>query len=309
MTSAPMVTDALIWAVLAGAGIGVGCVGVLRAMMGVTPRHAGVLQAVDAAVATPSDAPVADRSWWGTVRGQWLAMLRKLPGANRLVGKNIRADLQLVGIDEDAYLLAKVTYMTAGLAISPVLAGLLVTALDVPMPFGIIVVFLGPLIGSVLPDGLIRRQAKALRESFSYTLMTYLDLVALRTASGSGVSEALRDASAIGSGYCWRRIRAALQDARMAGRSPALGLADLGDALEVPELRELAAQLMLVAETGAQTEATLRSKAQALRSRVQAELHGEANAKSTSMTIGQVLFAVGFLILLGFPALSMMMTA
>lgn len=90
----------------------------------------------------------------------------------------------------------------------------------------------------------------------------------------------------------------------MSGQTPAHGLGLLGEELDVPELRQLAAQVHLISASGAQAEMSLRAKAEALRTRQLAEAHGGANERSQTMLVGQVLLALGFMIFLGYPALA-----
>jgi tight adherence protein C len=226
------------------------------------------------------------------------------PVGRRLVESRLRADLQLLGLDETAYTARKVLTATATLAVGPVLLAALTAVAGLPWLLGAWVALLAAAAVFVAPDQRVKRAAATRRRDFQATLTAYLDLVAMRAASGSGVAEALRDAAAIGSGYGWRRLRAALEDARLDGRSPATGLATLGAEIQVAELTELAAQLSLVDATGAQAEATLRAKAEALREQQLTDLHGNANARSQTMLIGQVGLGLGFLILIGYPALA-----
>lgn len=306
----------MIAAAAAGAGFGAGLLLLVLGLRGPRPSLAASLAAVDAA--TPA-APVTSLSTAAggpgvdaAVRDHWQRggrlLADRLAGhastVRALLGGGLRADLQLLGIAETPYAAGKVLAAGAVLVAAPLPLSLLAAAAGLPWLAGAWVAFLAAAAAFLAPDQRTRRAAAARRRSFLTTLTAYLDLVAMRAASGAGVAEALRDAAAVGDGYAWRRLRAALEDARMAGQSPAAGLARLGEQVQLAELRELASQLSLVDATGAQAEATLRAKAEALRARELTELHGDANARSQSMVVGQVLLGTGFLVLVGYPAMA-----
>ena len=226
----------------------------------------------------------------------------------RVTDTSLRADLDLLGVDVQTHAARQALLGIAALVLTPLpllgAAGLL----GVPWLAAGWVVLLAVAAAVMVPNLRARRRAARLRRTFVSTLTSYLDLVSMRVASGSGAAEALRDASHIGDGYGWRRLRDALSGARLAGDSPAAGLGHLGEDIAVPELTELAAQLSLVEATGAQTEATLRAKAEALRERQRIELHGDANARSQTLAVGQVLLGAAYMILIGYPALAVVMS-
>src|SRR5207302_973270 len=80
----------------------------------------------------------------------------------------------------------------------------------------------------LLPDMQLRQQAAAARREFRVAVGAYLDLVAMRMASGAGLAEALADAAGVGSGPAFAHLRGALADARTDGLSPAASLGRLG---------------------------------------------------------------------------------
>lgn len=294
----------MIAALCAGAGCGIGLWLLWYGVRAQQGSLAATLAAVEGAVppVSANEGGMSPATWQAKaaarIRGHRLMV--------RVTGAGLAADLRLLGKDPGLHTVQRVTCAVVAVLITPLVAVVAAVQGVGPLVLWSVLVLVAPLAAFVAPDRAVRQAAAVRRKEFSDSLTTYLDLVALRAASGSGVSEALRDAAAIGSGYGWRRLRAALHDARFAGKAPAEGLVVLGRDIGETELVELANQLSLVSETGAQTEATLRAKADALRNRSRAAALGEANARSTSMTIGQVFFAIGFLILLGFPALSMM---
>lgn len=298
-------------AIVAGAGFGVAVLLLVRALGGARPSIADRLAAVDrAAAAGPAAFDRLPQGWPSSAGTGAPAVVRGVQAAlgsrfgRWLVDPALAADLELLGIDAAAHTARKVAAATATLAVAPLVLSAAAAALGLPWPFGAWTAVLAAVAVFLAADRRVKAAAAARRRDFLSTLTVYLDLVAMRAASGSGVSEALRDAAAIGSGYPWRRLRAALEDARLDGRPPSAGLVRLGADIAVAELTELGAQLDLVDATGAQAEATLRAKAEALRDRHLTDLHGDANARSQTMVVGQVLLGVGFLTLIGYPALA-----
>ena len=305
----------MIAAAVAGALGGAGVLLLLRALAGTRPSLAARLSAVEAPAR-----PVAGRyggggsgiaAPHGTSQARWAGALGTVREqlarrglSQRLLDTGLRTDLDMLGIDPAAYAARKVLTVLAVVAAGSGLLVPLAVATGLPWLGGAWCAVLAGAAAFVRPDVRVRGAAAAQRRDFLTTLTTYLDLVAMRAASGAGIPEALRDAAGIGTGYGWRRLQAAMQDARLDGRSPASGLARLGQDIGLGQLDELASQLTLVDATGAQAEATLRAKAEALREEALTTLHGDANARSQSMVLGQAALAVGFLVLLGYPALA-----
>ncbi|MFC3687293.1 hypothetical protein [Aquipuribacter hungaricus] len=228
--------------------------------------------------------------------------------ANRVTDASVRADLDLLGVEPQTHAARQALLGIGALVLTPLPLLAAATVLGVPWLAAGWVVLLAVAAAVMVPNLRVRSRAARLRRTFVTTLTSYLELVSMRVASGSGVAEALRDASHVGSGYGWRRLRDALSSARLSGDSPAVGLGHLGEDIAVPELTELASQLSLVEATGAQTEATLRAKAEALRERQRIELHGHANARSQTLVLGQILLAAAYMILIAYPALAAVMS-
>ncbi|XVQ87405.1 type II secretion system protein [Microbispora siamensis] len=201
----------------------------------------------------------------------------------------------------------------------------------------------------LLPDAQIRRDAAVRRRDFRHAVGAFLDLVSMNLAGGRGVPEALMMAVAVGSpvttpgalngtvhgtahgavngtaavttgaangagpapGSNWamERIREALANARIVGITPWQALGQLGDEINVDELRDLSAALGLVADDGAKVRASLTARAATLRRRELAEVEGKAGERSQSMLVAQLLLCAGFVIFLSFPAAMKMLGA
>lgn len=306
--------------VLLGMGFGLGVFLLLRIV--VPPRVAVsvALARIDAAAVSP---PVRTRPRRTEITtGRWRPWSRRLEAVEWLLGERyaarlaergllstaLRADLALLGREERAYTARKLLLTLAALVILPLLLVPVAAVLGAPWLVAAWVSLLAAASVFLLPDARVRRTAHTRRQDFATAIAAYLDLVSMRAASGSGVAEALRDAARIGTGPAFTLLREALDDARSSGQSPASALRALGQDLDVVELRQLSSQLQLIDASGAQAEASLRAKADALRARQLADAFGGANAQSQTMLIAQVLLGLGFLIFLGYPALAQVLT-
>ncbi|HKE49889.1 MAG TPA: type II secretion system protein [Actinomycetes bacterium] len=296
--------------VFAGAGFGLG---LAMFVLGLVPQRRtllSVLAELDAgrSAASADSVPLLASSRIGRrlerlelVAGQRIAY--ELLARGWLGASSLRTDMALLGYDPARYMASKVAWALAAFASVPLLA-LVFSLLGLPGIFSLWVGLLWAALVFVLPDMQVRKLAARRRRDFRTVVGTYLDLVAMRVASGSGVAEGLTDAATIGEGWTFARIRAALSGGRTDGLSPARSLGRLGSELDVPELIDLASQLSLVDTAGAQAETSLRAKAASLRERQLSDAHGKANERSQHMLIAQVLLGVGFLILIGYPAVS-----
>jgi len=158
--------------------------------------------------------------------------------------------------------------------------------------------------GYLMPDIQLQQRAKARRKSFRYALSAFLDLVSISLAGGGLVQGSLQDAAAVGRGWAFEEFRRPLELTREKGRPPWEDVGRLGDELGVPELAELSASLTLAGSEGARVRQSLVAKAESLRQRRMSEAEAEANEASERMVVPLVLLGVGFLLFLGYPAVS-----
>ncbi len=158
--------------------------------------------------------------------------------------------------------------------------------------------------GLVVPGELLRRQARRRRLAFGHALSTFLDLVSVLLAGGAGIETSLTAAAEAGDGWVFSMVRDELVRARTRRRSPWDGLADLGRRLGVDELVDLAATVQLAGEHGARVRNSLTTRAGAVRERHLSQVEADAQAATERMGLPMVLVFVGFIALLGYPALS-----
>lgn len=216
------------------------------------------------------------------------------------------ADLELIGRSIDWFVLRRLGYAAVGLATPSALWALAAIAnMDVPITLPAIV-GVGLAIGmSMLPARAVAQEAKQAREDFGRAVAAYLDLVAQERARGSSPIQALSEAATIADGWVFRRIQATLTHAFRAGITPWDALTHLAKQVGVTELTDLA-DIVAAAADGAAVYKTLTSKAAALRATALATDKARANERSEKLVLPVALLGVGFLLLVLYPAASLL---
>jgi len=214
------------------------------------------------------------------------------------------ADLALLGQDRESFLASKVVCGLLGLAAVPLLAAILAlggSGLPLAVPAA------GSLaLGALLfcaPDLVTRVNAAEKRADFRHALTSYLDLVALERGAGAGPTEALEAAAEIGRGWAFRRIAAALEQARRSGAAPWTALAALAAQTGISELADLADIAEIAGHEGARILETLAARAASMRAQALAADRARAGSRSTTMVVPIALLGAGFLLLLVFPVI------
>ncbi|GAA4466334.1 type II secretion system F family protein [Phytohabitans houttuyneae] len=286
---------------LLGAGTGVG---LWLIVVGLFPRPPRLDKALDAPYGlTPLPAVEAEQvhGWaarWGRPAVKWLRRVG-LPTAST------RRDLGTLDKPVEVHLAEQATAAVFGLLLPPAAATLFYLA-DVHPGLGLPVggsLVLGAA-GFLAPELSVRSEAAKYRAAFRDALSSFLDLVVISLAAGSGVDQALDEAAKVGSGPAYTELRYALAEARLARVPPWDILAILGRRIAVPELVQLAATVGLAGTEGAKVRASLRSRAVSMRERRLTDAEGEANAATERMAMPIVALFAGFLIFLGYPALA-----
>lgn len=213
-----------------------------------------------------------------------------------------KADLALLGQDQEQWLTTKIVLGLSGLALIPALT---VIALSSGYQLSLTVPMIASLaVGAALffaPDLVVRVNAAEKRTDFRHALSSYLDLVSLERGAGAGPTEALEAAAQIGGGWAFERIASALADARKASRPPWEGLASLAELTGVTELADLAEIAEVAGHEGARILQTLTARAESMRAEALATTRAKAGSRSTTMVVPIALLASGFLVLLIFP--------
>lgn len=251
--------------------------------------------------ATPASARTADG---GQARiGRWAGAEL---GRRNVRYTGLRHDLALTGQSFEAVLGRKVIAGVAGFlgALLALSAWQYVAGAGLPTgaPLAVAVVAAAALFWA--PDVDIRKQAARRRAEFTEQLSIYLDLVSLKMAGHAAAAAALPEAAQRGGGWPMMLIRDTLFRARLAGPDVSEwdALAQLGERIGVPDLRELGALIKLVADDGAQVRDTLTARAASMRRARLAGEEGDAAERNQSMRLAHMLIALGFMVFIGYPA-------
>ncbi|GAA3745170.1 hypothetical protein HDA32_005144 [Spinactinospora alkalitolerans] len=249
-----------------------------------------------------------------TQPGGWSARLGSVGvpvlSASGLPTARTRARLEICERDVPGYLAEKTTTGLLGICVPPLLgAVLLLAGVDVVSLYGVAVWGVFAAVVWLAPDLSLRDEAAKRREQMRHTLAAFADLVVVALAGGAGVTGALDDASRAGSGAAMARIRTALRAAAVRRQPPWQALRALGERYGVEEFSELAAGLQLAGADGARVRASLAAKAKTLRTQHLAALDADAQSATERMSLPVVLLFAGFLVLIGFPALSLILTS
>ncbi len=215
------------------------------------------------------------------------------------------ADLRIVGRSPSEHAFAKLAgALAAAGALAVVGFGARLVGFAPPAWGVLVLVALGVLGGYVGADGTLRKKATERREQFLRALSAYMDLVKILVAGGSHSDGALYQAAAVGSGWAFDELKAAMDWSRVNGRPPASGFQRLADEIGVPDVEELAATIRLTAEQGASPAEALACRAEMLSALELANARMKADSTTERMSIPTVVVAMAFVMFVGYPALS-----
>lgn len=232
------------------------------------------------------------------------------PGLRATVARRLlrsrHGDCEILRTSPDQFAAMLFAWAMIG-AFGGALVALVVVAAGVRLPpvVSLVILACGPIGGAALFLERLSKRAEQARRTFSYALSSYLDLASVLLAGGAGSETALIAAATTGDSWSFTMIREALETAR-AGRTPSWrAFGDLGRRLGVVDLERLAGSMQLAGEQGAKVRLSLATQADALRTRQIGEIEAEAQAATERMGIPTVLLFVGFIALLGYPALDL----
>ncbi len=221
----------------------------------------------------------------------------------------ISADLAITGRSPESHC---VRSLAAGLWFATLMTTAVVAfgavGLNVAPAAFVAVAVLGFAGGIAVTEAVLRAEATARREELRQDLSTFCELMGLLLAAGAGVENSLAGAAAAGDDWTWRQIRSALRTAQQAGHAAADALVTLGVRLDVPELEELGTAVTLAATSGGRLRASLASRSESLRIRELSRQQAEAARATERMTFPVVAVAVGYLLVLAYPALTKVLT-
>jgi Flp pilus assembly protein TadB len=285
-----------------GAVVGAGCWLLLRGAFPARVTLADAVAAVHAPAVHIVTAAGQDETGWASQVGRpAAAMLGRLG----LPGPAVRRDLAALGKSVNAHLAEQATAATLGL-IRPGAMWAMVTLagidIGVVIPLWVSLALAG--LGFFTPILSVRAEAGKRRAEFRHALSAYLDLVVISLAGGAGVEQAMTDAADLGQGPAFADLRHTLASARASRTAPWQALSALGERLDIDELAQLAASIGLAGAEGARVRASLTARAQAMRARQLSDAEAQAASATERMALPIVLFFLGFLVFLGYPAVA-----
>lgn len=285
-------------AALAGAGFALGILVFLRGFFPEKPSLAAQLAEfnehdLNAPVTAPSFITGVAVTLFETIKGE------EMP--------DIKADLEVIGQTIEEAAIERLKGALGGAAL-----GLFATT-RVDFISGVIgfiaVGVLGALAGYLIPDAELKKKAEERRQEFTRALTAFITLVGSSISGGGGLATALDDASAMGSGWVFIKIRGALDEAKLSGTSPWVALDSLGRKLRVTALIELSGSLTLAGNNGARVTDTLTSRAESARAKEIADIRADAEAKSSSLGLPVGLMLLAWAGFMGYPAVLNLMGA
>lgn len=288
---------------LAGAGVGVG-VWLISLGARSRPSLSEVGSRLEVPGRTAEAGPVATRTVLENRATERMTYLLQTMGMNP---SRRASDLRVARRTVEQHVLAKLTW-SLGVGMFMLLIGLLLSGVFGMTP-AVLLWVMGTVLGFYVPEMSLTGEASEARKAFRHAYGGYLDLVNVMLAAGAGPESALQTAADSGAGWAFAEIRGALSSARRTRRSVAEAFSELGRELEITELEELAASMALVGRQGARVRSTLGTKADALRAQQLAETEAEAEAATERMAVPVALLLLGFVVLLAYPAVTMISQA
>ncbi|WP_229898601.1 type II secretion system F family protein [Streptomyces finlayi] len=285
--------------VLCGCTAGAGLALLAREIWPAPPRLAPALRRLNPPLLRPGQSAVTSAA-----EIRWQAFAERVPGPFP------RQDLDLLQQSAEWFFLQKIAFALCGLLLPLiVIGGWSLMGLDVPL-------FLPGVFGIVaaaalwfVPDWQVNDQAKKARTEFAHAAAAFLELVALRMRSNVGASTALEEAAAIGRGWPYLRLQEALARARAEKVSPWQAVEDLGTQLRLPVLADTADIMRRSSNDGAAVYATLRARAESMRTELLTDEAATANADSEKMSAPGALLATVVMFAIAFPGVLSIFTA
>jgi Flp pilus assembly protein TadB len=195
------------------------------------------------------------------------------------------------------------TAVLLGLLVPVVLFGVRLIGLHVPTGVAVLLVLMGAAAGAIVPRPALRGEAEARRSEMRQVVAVICDLAAVVVAAGDDVDAALMEATGVGDGWAFDRLRTALAPG-LSRQGPWLALEDLGNRLGVEQLVVLAQNMGLAEEEGAKIREALNTQSKTLREEEASEIEAQAGSVTERMSFPMVMLLLGFILVIGYPAVA-----
>lgn len=290
--------------VVLGLVAGIGCIGAVRGVRSTVPS----LESIVRSGGRPFRTSVPKGGPPGLVARVGQAGLGTDLSARLRTGprwESMQCALAITGQTPEQVVGRSIVGLGLGLVLPPALwAAAAACGVSAPLLAPVILtVVLVPAAGC-LPVATLLSEASRRRHHVRTVVASYVDLVVLSLAGGVGIEGSLVAAAEISPDWAARRIARSLSLARDTGEPAWEALQALGAELGVTELMELAASLQLAGTEGARVRQSLAAMAASLRRHEQAEAESAANATTERLFLPGALLLVGFLLFVGYPAMS-----
>ncbi len=218
------------------------------------------------------------------------------------------ADLALVGQSRESFVVQRVGFLLGGALWIPALTTVL-TLIGAAAPIVLTAAAsVGcAVIGWQLPVVMLKSKVKHARAAFAGALAAYCRLVALGRLGDRGPVEALRYPATLGTGWAFRRIKLAIDEAVLRGRMPWDGFGELAEETGIRELKDIGHIIASAGQDGASIVDTLRAKAAALEEKQLADRKTGSSVRSDRMDMPVALLGLAFIAFLAFPGLYLML--
>lgn len=224
-----------------------------------------------------------------------------------LPGKRTRGRLAMCDQNAQDYLVKKAAALM-GAVIGPVLLAPLLTLLGIGLTLPLIGWLVFAVVLWLAPDTELRKEAATRATQIRHAVTAVCDLVVISLAGGAGVTGALDDATRASDSWAMGRIRTELAATAIGHEPPSVALRRIGERFQVRAATDLASSLRQAGSDGARVKRSLAAKANTLRTQHLREIEGEANSTTERMSLPLTTLFAGFLLLIGYPALSLIMT-
>lgn len=224
--------------------------------------------------------------------------------SDAFIDDKVAANLAIVRRPADMFAGACALGALGGAVLGPIV-WFLVALVGTRLPF-IVPLWLGVSgmsAGAIAPRLVLRAEAQKARADFRHALGAYLDILVLLLAANHGAEGAMREAAHAGDGPAFMELRRATTRAQYSG-AVWDALDELGERIDLVELREIASAGALAGERGAAVRKSLVAKARSLRSSSLSAAESTARARSQAMFGPILLMGFGFIVFLMFPLLS-----
>lgn len=294
----------MVFLLIAGGAVGLGVVLLLRALAPVQTDLADGLARLD------SSALMAEHT--GLVRLGAVedpsALTRLFIAVSHRLGRlritTPDADLQILGMTREQYVGLRVLASLAALALGPLLTALVwVAGFSLPVVFSVVESLLLAAVIWWYVGRAIAGRAEDARREMRYALVSYINVVALYRAAGTGIVSALHEAATVSGSWAYRQITRQLAYSERAGHQPWEGLADLARTLDIKELADIGSIASVSGVEGGAVFDTLLARARSLRSQLLTDEKTEAAEASTKLTYPQTMLAAVVMVFLLFPAM------